>query len=83
MNDVLQILQAFETSGLLTLAFAAWAIVVWRLGRAIINKLDSLQTGVNKSHFYLSNRITKVEGHLENKDEGFRPYRNGSTSGTS
>jgi len=57
----------------LTVAFTAWAFVVWHMGKIIINKLEKLDRSVT----YLDHRILKLETYLELKDSGFKPYRNG------
>ena len=57
-----------------TIAFTVWAIVVWKIGQSILNKLERMEHVIN----YLDHRLLKVETYLELRNEEFKPYRNGS-----
>ena len=72
------ILQILQDNTLLSLAFLAWAWVVWHFGSRITNQLEKLATKISRLEYYHANRITKIESHLESHSEhNFIPYRNG------
>lgn len=77
MDTITAFFTLLETKGILSIAFAVWAIVVWGLGRNILRKLDDVRAEMTQMHFKLGNRVTKIEGYLESKDDNFNPYRNG------
>ena len=65
-------------AGLLAIAFAMWAYVVWYFGNKILAEIKALSIKLSSINFYLSNRVTKIESHLESHSEhNFFPYRNG------
>lgn len=65
-------------TGLLIAAFALWAYVVWYFGNKILREIKAMSIKLSGINFYLSNRVTKIESHLESHSEhNFHPYRNG------
>lgn len=72
------ILKLLQDHTIMSLAFLAWAYVVWHYGRKISDELEVLTESTNKMNYILSNRITKVEAHMEHMDDSFKPYRNGN-----
>lgn len=73
------VLEILKVNGVLSLAFLSWAWVVWHFGRHIMRELQSIHRRMQDVNFYLSNRLTKIESHLERNGD-FRPYRNGDRS---
>lgn len=75
MTDI--IVEILKDNTIFAVAFTAWAYVVWYYGRKISGDLQSLSERLQQFHLKTSNRITKIEGHLEEKSD-FHPYRNGN-----
>lgn len=71
-----QVVAILENHSVFAVAFALWAIVVFHFGRQIMHELRIIHDYMRAMNYKLSNRITKVEAHLEHK-EGFTPYSNG------
>lgn len=69
-----RVIELLEAKGTLSVAFTAWAFVVWHVGMATLKELRRITKILSR----FGNRITKIEGHLEQRDK-FVPYRNGDS----
>ena len=72
------LLEILQNNSVFGVAFLIWAWVVWSMGQRILRQLSDLTKKVSAMNYKLSNRLTKVEAHLES-DSDFKPYRNGET----
>lgn len=72
------ILKVLENNGVLAAAFAAWAYVVWHFGQKLLAEVQDLNERVRQINYSVSNRLTKIEAHLESGGD-FKPYRNGDS----
>jgi len=72
------ILDILKDNTLLSVAFAAWAWVVFHFGRQITVELRILTDKTRQMNYIISNRLTKIEAHLEHSDDNFKPFRNGN-----
>lgn len=72
-----QVLTILQDNTVFALAFCAWAWVVWHFGRKLTTEVATLSDRIRQMNYMLSNRLTKVEAHLEQGDRPFHPYRNG------
>lgn len=81
MTEILTLLAKYQPIIIAvgTIAFSGWAYAVVWATKYIGKKIDLLSNrleGVTYTIHYQSNRITKIEGHLETTSS-FTPYRNG------
>lgn len=74
-----QFLEALNDKHVFALAFAAWAYVVWHFGSKITTELKQVVDKIRHMNYMVSNRLTKIEAHLEHNDPNFKPFRNGDS----
>lgn len=72
-----ELLVFLNNNNFLAVAFAAWAYVVWHFGMKISNQVSAMSEKLRSVSYMVSNRLTKIEAHLEHNDPNFKPYRNG------
>jgi len=72
------LLELLQDHTIMSLAFLAWAWVVFHFGSKITAEIRDLSKKTQEMNYTLSNRLTKIEAHLEHSDDNFKPYRNGN-----
>jgi hypothetical protein len=73
------ILGTLQNNSVMSVAFLTWAYVVFHFGRQITKELKVLTDKTRQMNYLLSNRLTKIEAHLEHETANFKPYRNGNS----